>query len=139
MRRALSLLLHHPGLAQEIDDIDGLREIPGAGTPILVEVLELLRARPQISMAGVLEHFRGTDAEAALRRLAAAELPATADFDPAAELRGVLRQLAGQRASARLAELADRARAGRLEPGERDEYLRLAAALAPGRRSRGKP
>ena len=138
MRRAVSLLLHHPGLAHEIEavaDAAALREIPSPGTPLLLEMLELARRHPNITRRSALEQWRHTESGPTLEKLATAELPDSADFDPGAELRAILQRLLAERQAPRLAELSRRARQGALDEAERDEYLRLSAELAPGRRS----
>jgi DNA primase len=70
VRRALGLLLHRPSLAARAGPLERLRELEVPGVALLVEVLELLLAQPQLSMSGLLERWRGTEAGKLLDRLA---------------------------------------------------------------------
>ena len=97
VRRAITLLLHQPDGAAALDDVslDGLDR---PGVALLLELIETVRAEPNITTAGLLERFRQHEEGRHLGRLAGTEMPPE-EFDPASELRDCLHQLqlAGER------------------------------------------
>ncbi|HEX7047883.1 MAG TPA: DNA primase [Gammaproteobacteria bacterium] len=108
VRRAILLLMHQPQLAAEaIRHADELRELDLPGAELLLQLVEFLGERPEISMAALLEHWRETPEGAALHKLAGTRL-AIPEEGMAAEFRHVLeRQL--------LATLRERRRNQRLD------------------------
>ncbi|MGH8273268.1 MAG: DNA primase [Gammaproteobacteria bacterium] len=97
-------------------------EIPGAA--ILREMLEILAQHPQLSTAGLLEHWRERPEAALLGRLAASE-PVLLDADGiAAEFRDALAKLGREPRRARLAALERRSGERALGAEEKRE-LRL--------------
>lgn len=69
VRTAISLLLQSPGLAERADPAElGRLDLPGV--PLLVELVELLREKPHLNTAAVVESFRGRDTHSHLARLA---------------------------------------------------------------------
>jgi DNA primase len=85
MRRAVALLLQHPGLALRVkerpDDI-WLRELPGAD--VFEVVFGLAREHPNFTTGAMLEWFRESEQEAVVQKLAFLADPAT-DRDVEAE------------------------------------------------------
>jgi len=69
VRVAVSLLLQRPELAARADP-RALSALDLPGIPLLVELVELLRERPHLNTAAVVEHFRGREAHAHLAQLA---------------------------------------------------------------------
>lgn len=75
VRRAILLMLHQPALAQHAaGHLEQLRKLDQAGADLLVQLVEFLRDRPEISMAAALEHWRETPNGNALQKLAAVRL-----------------------------------------------------------------
>ena len=74
VRETIAILLQKPSLASELEGrhIAGLR-LPGID--LLLELLERVRQRPDISTGALLEHFQGREELAALQRLATSALP----------------------------------------------------------------
>jgi DNA primase len=70
---AIALLLHQPQAARQISDIDALRALPGADATLLVELLELLRRRPESNTHMLLGHWYGSEAGELMHRLASQE------------------------------------------------------------------
>lgn len=60
VRQAIALLLQCPELAAETGDIQLFSGLEQKGMPILLKLLELLRDRPGLSTAALLENWRGT-------------------------------------------------------------------------------
>jgi DNA primase len=85
MRRAVALLLQHPGLASRVTeqaDDAWLRELPGA--EVFEAVFGLAREHPNFTTGAMLEWFRETEQEAVVQKLAFLPDPA-ADRDVEAE------------------------------------------------------
>jgi DNA primase len=124
VRHAITLLVQHPRAALELDPepFAGLRR---AGIDLLRDLIETVRAHPDITTAGLLERWRHHDQGRHLGRLAATELPPTEEFDPASELAECLRQLAAARARERVQVLIEKERLGSASADERRELRRL--------------
>jgi DNA primase len=93
VRRAITLLLNHPGAADKLD-IEKLAGIDRPGVALLHDLIEMVQAEPNITTAGLLERWRHHEEGRHLGKLAAGELPAEDDFDAAAELASCLDQVA---------------------------------------------
>lgn len=80
--KAAALLLHHPELANTVNDIETLRHIDSPGMEQLIEILELLKNHPQLSTADILAHWMGAhgmEAAETLKSLAEREQLVTPD------------------------------------------------------------
>ncbi len=74
LRKAIALLLYRPELAQQAMVNDSTPLDNGEpGTQLLAELIEMLRDRPHLSVATLLERYRDTREGAILERLAAWE------------------------------------------------------------------
>ena len=69
--KATALLLHHPELANSVEDIDPLTTIDSPGMTQLIELLTLLKEHPQLNTASILAHWQGMHGEAAAETLKA--------------------------------------------------------------------
>ncbi len=69
VRMAIALLLEQPILANEVNSTSALAQIDTRGIPLLVELLELCKANPNINSAQILEHYRDTDKGRQLAKL----------------------------------------------------------------------
>ncbi len=74
VRTAIAHLLQNPQLASKVPDLPELAEKALPGLDLLAQLLEFCRTRPQVSTAGLLEHWRDHDLGAHLGVLAASEL-----------------------------------------------------------------
>ncbi len=70
VRYAITLLLHRPNLAQQTGSTERLIHLDEAGVPLLIALLELIRAKPHLNTATVLEYWRDTEEERHLAKLA---------------------------------------------------------------------
>ena len=69
VRMAIALLLEQPILATEIPSTSGLAQLDTRGVPLLIELLHLCQAQPQINSAQILEHYRNTEQGKQLAKL----------------------------------------------------------------------
>lgn len=79
VRLAITALLHQPSLAQRVDNPRKWEKLMMPGVKLLTDVLELLKDKPHMTMAGLLEQWRGTEEGRHLSKLAARQLPITED------------------------------------------------------------
>jgi DNA primase len=127
VRHAVALLLQHPSFGQAAQTPHAFVALRRPGVPLLVEILQLCRARPDINSAGVLEHFGDRAEIAALRKLAVLELPG----DPESlqhEFVDALRTLDRQTAQQRVDDLVQRQSEQGLSDAEKTELRSLLAA-----------
>lgn len=89
---AAAMLVQHPGLAAAVSDDQFLSDLDRPGVPLFRALLETVRDRPHINTAALVEHFRGSEYQHHLARLATWEHPALT-HDVAAEFQGVLAQM----------------------------------------------
>jgi len=69
--RIIKCLLHKPALAANVNDPASLLDSGEPGVKILVELLELLQARPELNTAAIVEHWRNKPAGPRMAELAA--------------------------------------------------------------------
>lgn len=129
VRSAIAILLQQPSLAAGIEnhhDFAGLR-LPGVD--LLLELIELVRQRPEITTGALLEHYAEREEQAALHKLAAQELPGDAQIW-AQELHDVAVQLEQQLVRQRIEELQAKQRAQGLDDTDKYEMRELLKARA---------
>ena len=66
-------LLHDPALALELESTEDLAKLSSPGITFLYELLEFIRNKPNVTLAGILENWRDTKFEKRLHELAAEE------------------------------------------------------------------
>ena len=136
VRIAIELLLQQPALAQRVPPPYVFAWLDQPGIPLLLDLLERCRARPDVSTGALLESYAESEHLPALTRLAVAEMIAppegwAADFD------GAVRGLELLSLEQRERELQAKAREvglARLSQEEKDE-LRLIPQLKAERRN----
>lgn len=74
IRMAITLLLQHPELAQEIKDLNKLKTIHLPGIDLLLSMLDLALTRPNINTAAMLQALADHPQAVALKKLAHREL-----------------------------------------------------------------
>jgi len=130
LRAAVSLLVQNPGFVRAIEPPHLFATLRQPGIPLLVELIALCRDRPEISTAGILEHFSERDELRALQKLAVMDVPE--DEDAARiEFLGALTQLDRQTQQQRLDDLLTRKADAGLGDDEKDELRRLLQATKP--------
>src|SRR5690348_16868370 len=70
VRSAIAMLLAEPSLAGEAQAPYAFAALDKPGVPLLLELLDLARARPEINTAAILEHFARRPESNALQKLA---------------------------------------------------------------------
>ena len=131
VRNVIALLLAQPGLAEQVAPPYPFAALGKPGVELLIELLELARARPGISTASLLEHFAERPEAAALHKLALVEFPADSD-KLREEFADALIQLARQTVAARISELTGRQAESGLSDAEKAELREL--LVTKGRR-----
>ena len=127
VRGVIALLLAQPGLAEQVAPPYPFVALNKPGVDLLIELLELARARPGISTASLLEHFAERPEAAALHKLALVEFPADSD-KLREEFADALIQLARQTVAARISELTGRQSETGLSDAEKAELRELLVA-----------
>ncbi|HET6604675.1 MAG TPA: DNA primase [Xanthomonadaceae bacterium] len=75
VRAGIELLLQQPQLAADAADPLPFAALDQPGVPLLIELIDLARARPGITTGALLEHFADRDEAPALQKLAAQSQP----------------------------------------------------------------
>jgi DNA primase len=130
VRSAVALIVQNPGFAAAIQPPHLFSTLRQPGIPLLVELIALCRERPEISTAGILEHFAERDELRALQKLAVMEFPGGED-EWRAEFLDALAQLDRQTQRQRIDDLVAKQSAGGLSELEKDELRRLLQIKAP--------
>ncbi|MDE3142410.1 MAG: DNA primase [Pseudomonadota bacterium] len=123
VREAIAVLLAEPALAAEVAPPWTFAASSQPGVALLIELLELVRARPGISVAALLEHFAGRSEADALHKLALVEFPEAHDLR--SEFLGALAQLTRQAHAERLDQLTRKLQQQGLSAPEKAEYQAL--------------
>ncbi|MBS0383186.1 MAG: DNA primase [Proteobacteria bacterium] len=129
VRSAIAMLLADPALAELVEPPYAFATLDKPGVPLLVELLDFLKARPGINTALLLEHFAGRDESPALQKLAITEFPG----EPEAlrkEFMDALRKLGEQTVQQRLDALIRKQAEGALDETEKNELRGLLARKA---------
>ena len=133
VRRAIRMLLHKPSLAAHAGETGEMRKANVPGVELLADLIETLRARPDMTTGVILERFREHEWSRALEVLAHSE-PVISDPEGLrGEFVGCLRLVREhgehQRAQQRLEDLTRR-RPSELSDDERREFKELARLVA---------
>ncbi|WP_225765136.1 DNA primase [Stenotrophomonas sp. Marseille-Q4652] len=129
VRAAIAILLQQPSLALGIDGHRALSGLRLPGIELLIELLELVQQRPEITTGAVLEHFTGREEQAALHKLAAIELPGD-EQAWAQELHDAMLQMEKQLLQQRLEELQAKQLQQGLDDTDKYELRELLKARA---------
>ncbi len=124
VRRAITLLLNHPQAGGKLD-VEKLAGVSRAGVDLLHELIETVQSEPNITTAGLLERWRHDEQGRHLGKLAMVEMPSDDDFDPGAELRACLDQLAVAGRRERIDFLIEKQRDKTLSDEEKAELRQL--------------
>ncbi len=129
VRSAIALLLQSPALAQATSWPPLFAALRQPGIALLVELIALLRERPQLTTGALLEHMAEREESAALQKLAL-QTPPGDDAVWLDEWRDVLAQLDQQTLTQRVEELKARQSEAGLSDEEKDELRALLMIFA---------
>ena len=127
LRSAIALLLQNPGLSRlavDTGEFQVLEGRPGAGAELFLDLLKLLKDRPELNTGSVIEHYRDSEHQPALAKLAAWEHPERSG-DVEAEFRGVLEQLRREARRTQTERLMNKEQLSGLNDEEKTELKRL--------------
>jgi DNA primase len=127
VRSAIAMLLQKPALALEIPLPFAFAALRQPGVPLLVELLETIHARPDITTGALLEHFAEREEAVALQKLASHSVPGVEE-GWRGELLGAIEQLQQQTQQQRREEL--QSRLSELTEKEKHELRTLLSARA---------
>jgi DNA primase len=127
VRTAVALLLQNPGFAAAIEPPHLFSTLRQPGVPLIMELIALARARPEISTAAILEHYVEREELRALQKLAMMEFPG-GETEWKAEFLDALGQLDKQTVQQRIDDLMQKQREGSLGNTEKDELRSLLAS-----------
>jgi len=132
VRSAVALLVQRPALASALEPPWAFAELRQPGVPLLIELIGVCRARPDITTGALLEHFAEREEAKALQKLAVMDFPGGED-ESRAEFLGAINQLDRQTESQRRSDLQLRLKelemkgAAGLTEEERNELRQLLA------------
>jgi DNA primase len=127
VRSAITLLLHRPAFALELQPPFRFAVLRQPGIELLSELVLLVRERPDINTGALLEHFEGREELAALQKLAATTLPGE-EAAMGTEFSDAMAQLDRQVVQQRLEELQVLQRDGGLDEDLKQELRDLLQA-----------
>ncbi len=79
MREVIALLIQNPSYAQMVPDLSSVRDLSIPGLSLFVDVLDKCQAHPHINTGQLLEHWRNSQNETLLSRLASGDIPLDED------------------------------------------------------------
>ncbi len=131
IRRAVSLLLHHPDLGSMVEGTSRLRILELPGAVLLAEILDLTRNGPTLSTGAIIEHFRSHEEGKHLSRLAMLDAPVL-DRGLEHEFKDALERLDQMVDEQRFDQLKRKAREQTLSTEEQQEFRHLLERPAAG-------
>lgn len=129
VRSMIALLLQQPSLGLQLQPPYPFAELRLPGMPLLLELLDVVHQRPEISTGALLEHFAEHEQGEALRKLAAQSLPGD-ENSWAHELQDAAAQLEKQTLQQRIDELQQKQRSQGLDETDKYELRMLLQALS---------
>lgn len=133
VRGAITVLLQQPSLALALEPPYGFKDLNQPGVGLLVELLSLVHARPEITTGALLQHFSEREDLTALQKLASEVVPGN-ESAWRQTLVDAAEQLEDQAIQQRLTELQAKMSAGPLDVADKYELMTLLQA----QRRRGK-
>ncbi len=128
IRRAITLLLHQSELIHEIDDYEWLSQLDMPGNQILKTMIELLKTTPTLKVGSLIEHWRGSNVQPHLIKLANEELITPLD-GTSQEIRDIFNRLKKAFKEQRFNQLQQKSQRGPLSTEEKQEYQKLLLEL----------
>ncbi|HET6546225.1 MAG TPA: DNA primase [Rhodanobacteraceae bacterium] len=127
VRTAVALLVQRPGLANALQPPWLFAELRQPGVPLLIELIEFCRSRPDLNAVALLEHHAGREEAGALAKLAVMDFPGGED-EWRIEFVDAIAQLDRQTIQQRLDDLLKKKTATPLSETETAELRELLAS-----------
>ena len=127
VRSAIVRLLHQPSLALAIAPPYSFADLKQPGIGLLVEILEIVHTRPDITTGALLEHFAEREELDALQKLALHAIPGE-DTSWRQELLDAIEQLEDQSVQQRIDDLRIKMQSGTLDAADKYEITTLLQA-----------
>ena len=127
VRSAIALLLAQPGMADHVEKPYRFLRLDKPGVPLLAELLDLARSRPDIHPATLVEHFTGRAEHPALQKLLLAAVVGEPEAQRT-EFMEALARMDEQAVALRREALLTKMRSGPLSETEKTELRDLLAA-----------
>ncbi len=127
VRSAIALLVQQPALVQAMLPPYLFATLRQPGIPLLMELIQIARERPDITTGALLERFEGREEQASLEKLAVMDFPAAPE-DWKHEFVDALSQLDRQTVQQRVDDLLARQAEGPLSDTEKAELRDCLAA-----------
>lgn len=125
VRTALGLLLRQPALAQKAGNPGRLKNVDKPGVPLLMEILEILQANPQLNSAGLLLRYQATEHEPHLQKLMSQQLLLENDHSLEPEFISALDALESSQHADRVGSLSIKGGPSQLTEEEKAELRKL--------------
>ncbi len=124
VRTAVALLVQHPELAQSVQDPAEFKALERPGMALFTDLLELLKRQPGLKTGVIIEHYRDSEHQQHLAKLAVWDHPAfNQDIDP--EFQDLLGQFRREIRRQKADQLCHKERLVGLSPGEKAELREL--------------
>lgn len=124
VRTAIAALLAQPGLGRNAPDPRDLVDLDQPGIPLLVSLLELVRAEPHLTTGAVIERYRDSEYHGPLAKLAGWDHPVLSQ-DISAEFHGLMERLKEQADKQAASRLIHKGELEGLSAREKAELQRL--------------
>ncbi len=124
MREVIALLIQNPSYAQMVPDLSSVRDLSIPVLSLFVDVLDKCQAHPHINTGKLLEHWRNSQNETLLSRLASWDIPLDEDNQEEIFLDS-LDKIIAQCVEKQIENLHSKARSVGLSAEEKRELLAL--------------
>ena len=121
---AAAMLVQYPELCAQVADDGFLEDLEWPGMPLLRALIDTLRRNPHFNTAALVEHFRDSEYQPQVARLATWTHPALAQ-DVTAEFQGVLQQMRRAAIKGKVEHLLQKERIHGLTTVEKRELAQL--------------
>lgn len=125
VRQAIEIILNHPSTMADTELPEQLAAVDQKGIPLLIELADIARQKPEIKPPGLIERFRGRPEFPHLEALLANDSTITEVSEVGTQLFDCLQRIIRSDSERRLAELIAKADDTRLTAEEREELRRL--------------
>lgn len=127
VRRAIALMLHFPGLCENIEIPTALQNSDEPGIPLLNQLHAFIRTQPNPSLGSIMEHWRNLEDGVYLNKIMQLNLDILEE-DVANQFQGVLERLLESHADTELEALLGNKSPSQMTPEEKLRFQELYSA-----------